>query len=82
MTDQKGVTRKKGTPYHFNLDGHSLGCLNACREICKANGAAPTNSVIVRRAVRFYSEHLGRLKSSPRYHTEGIELQRAAKGVV
>ncbi|MRR53310.1 MAG: hypothetical protein EG822_02200 [Deltaproteobacteria bacterium] len=76
------MSRNQGENRHFNLDNFSYVCLTSCRETFQEHGNQFSGSVIVRRAIRHYSEHLERMRRSGKIETEAKETLRAAKGVL
>lgn len=82
IKQQKGVSRNQGTTYHHNLDPFSSACLRSAQEAFQGCGNEFSASVVVRRALRLYHEHVERLKKAGKMEGEMVGMFRAGKGVV
>ena len=66
----------------FKLDSHSLEALNFASEYHRTKDMPTSNSVVLRRALRVYSNYLKKLRTDEQRRREATELLRAAKGVI
>jgi hypothetical protein len=80
-TQHKQVKQFSGNVIHPNLDDASLYYLKATQAEHKKRGSNPSQSVLVRRAIRFYGDFVMRM-TEEEYLTELLETKRAAKGVL
>lgn len=77
----KQVTQRSGNVYHFNLDGLT------CEEMEKAlayhndNDCPVSLSVLIRRAIRVYAEHVEELTDAESKVREAYELLKAGRGL-
>lgn len=78
---QQQISKQSGIHFRFNLDDVTFACLSACQQVYRNHSNSFSNSVIVRRALRLYLEHLEKMDGG-RMGNEVIEVKRAAKGVV
>lgn len=81
MEKQKQVDRCSGYIIHPNLDDGTRRCLIASQDEHKKRGGNFSQSVVVRRAIRFYCERLLKMGDAE-YWGEQTEVLRAAKGVL
>lgn len=76
----KQIGKSTGFYYHANLDAVSMQSLQESKKLHRhSHGDDFSTSVIIRRAVRMYLDHL---KTLIDIEQERIECQRSAKGVL
>jgi len=76
----KQIGKSTGFYYHANLDAVSMQSLQESKKLHRhTHGDNFSTSVIIRRAVRLYLDHLKALIDTEQ---ERIECQRSAKGVL
>lgn len=78
---QQQTRKKSGVHFRFNFDSINFAFLAACHQVYRNHNNDFSNSVIVRRAIRHFYEHLEKLDRS-RMENEVIETKRAAKGIL
>ena len=74
------IKKDSGESYRINLDALSLEQLQDVSDYHWSYSTPASMSVLIRRAVRFYSDHLRGLSSDEDRNREATELYRAAKG--
>ena len=76
----KQVDKETGLMHHYNIDPKSFEMLQETAELHKAFGTPVSQSVVVRRAIRFYHAAVSRIEKDDQKIVEGYQLLRAAKG--
>lgn len=74
--------KNSGQSIVFNVDPYSMEKLRQAQDWYELNGRKVSGGLIVRRAVRMYIEHLITLTTRDMKVAEGIEIDRARKGVL
>ena len=75
------VSKQSGMHFRFNLDDLTYVSLAACHQAHRDHNNHYSSSVIVRRALRLYRQHLAGLDSR-RMELEVTEIMRAKKGLL
>jgi hypothetical protein len=77
----KQVSQNTGRIYHFNLDNLTCQKMKEISQYHASQENPASLSVLIRRSIRVYRDHLERLRGSNSKVREGYELLRAGKGV-
>ena len=80
MSKVAQIKKGSGQSFRINLDALSLQQLQELSEYHREYSTPASRSVLLRRAVRLYQEHLRTLASEDDRNKEATELYRAAKG--
>lgn len=77
----KQVDKTSGIMRHFNVDDKTFDMLQETANLHNAFGTPVSQSVVVRRAIRFYYEAVKKITTDEQKIIEGYRLLLAAKGV-
>jgi hypothetical protein len=77
----KQVSQNSGRIYHFNLDSLTCQKMKEISQYHASNETPASLSVLIRRSIRVYRDHLKRLRDGNSKIHEGYQLLRAGKGL-